>query len=161
MVQSLAVKLARGDNADIKLAVLSEMYGAGTVRYREILDNVRGKRNVVADQSKMPQSVIYIADAAAALITILLKGTKGETYNVAADYALSPVILAEKCSEYIYGGELKVILTGKQASLSPLSPTLGILDNTKLKSLGFSAEYDLKSGITRTLNIMSEKGGEQ
>ncbi len=160
MVQSLAVKLAREYNADIKLAVLSEVYGAGTARWHELLTNVSGKRNVLVDQSEMPQSVIYIADAAAALVTILLKGTKGEAYNVASDYALNSAILAEKCSEYIYGGELKVIFTGKQASLSPLSPTLKILDNTKLKTLGFNAEFDLKSGITRTLSIMSEKGGE-
>lgn len=160
MVQSLAVKLVHDENADIKLAFTAEIYGAGTTRYYEILKNVLGKRNVLVDQSELPQSVIYIADAAAALITILLKGSKGEAYNVASNYALSPAILAEKCSEYIYGGELKVILKGKQASLSPLSPTLRILDNTKLKSLGFVPEFDLKSGITHTLNIMSEKGGE-
>lgn len=160
MVQALAVKLARDCNADVKLAVLPEIYGAGMARWHELLTNVSGKRNVLVDQSEMPQSVIYLADAAAALVTILLKGTKGEAYNIASDYALNSAILAEKCSEYIYGGELKIIFTGKQASLSPLAPTLRILDNTKLKSLGFTPEFDLKSGITRTLNIMSEKGGE-
>ena len=160
IVQSLAVKLARDKSLDIKLAVMSEIYGAGIKKYNEIFKNVYGKRNVVVDQSVKPESVIYLADAAAALFTILLNGAKGEVYNVTSNDVLNPVILAEKCSEYIYGGELKVIYKGQQTALSPMNPNLKILDNTKLKSLGFTPEFDLKSGIIRTLNIMSEKGGE-
>ena len=160
MVQSLAVKLARDKGSDIKLAVLSDVYGAGIKHYCEIFRNVQHNRNVVVDQSEKPETVIYIADAAAALFTVLLSGTKGEVYNIASDDILSPVILAEKCSEHIYGGELKVIYKNKQAKLSPIDPNLRIFDNTKLKSLGFTPEFNLKSGIVRTLNIMSEKGGE-
>ena len=160
MVQSLAVKLAREKNLDIKLAIMSDIYGAGTKRYHEIFKNVQGNRNVVVDQSEKPETVTYIADAAAALFYVLLNGEKGELYNIASDDMLSPVILAEKCSEFIYGGELKVIYKNKQASLSFIDSNLRIFDNTKLKSLGFTPEFDLKSGIVRTLNIMSEKGGE-
>ena len=160
MVQSLAVKLARDKGIDLKLAVMSEIYGAGIRHYHDIFSNVQGNRSVTADSSEKPVTVIYLADAAAALFTVLLKGMNGEVYNIASDDILSPVILADKCSEYIYGGELKIIHKGRQAALSPMSPNLGIYDNTKLKALGFTPEFDLKSGIIRTLNIMSEKGGE-
>ncbi|MBR1731619.1 MAG: NAD-dependent epimerase/dehydratase family protein [Ruminococcus sp.] len=160
MVQSLAEKLARDNGADIKLAVLSEIYGAVTKRYFEIFKNVQDNRNVVADQSEKPESVIYIADAAAAVLTVLLNGKKGEIYNIASDDVLSSVILADKCSEYIYGGELKVIYKNKQTHISPIDANLRIFDNTKLKSIGFAPEFDLRNGIVSTLNIMSEKGGE-
>ena len=160
MVQSLAVKLARDKGSDIKLAIMSEIYGAGIRHYYEVFRNVQGNRSVVVDQSEKPATVIYLADAAAALFTVLLSGTKSEVYNIASDDVLSPVILAEKCSEYIYGGELKVTYKNKPAKLSYIDSNLKIFDNTKLKSLGFTPEYDLKSGIVRTLNIMSEKGGE-
>ncbi|MBQ7505387.1 MAG: NAD(P)-dependent oxidoreductase [Ruminococcus sp.] len=160
MVQSLAVKLASEKGSDIKLAIMSELYGAGTKRYFEVFKNVQGNRNVVVDQSEKPETVTYIADAAAALFYVLLNGEKGGLYNIASDDVLNPVILAEKCSEFIYGGELKVVFKNKQASLSFIDSNLRIFDNTKLKSLGFTPEFDLKSGIVRTLNIMSEKGGE-
>ena len=160
MIQSLAVKLARDKNADIKLALMSEIYGAYAGHYHKIFQNIQSSRGVAVEQSEKPESVIYIADAASALFTVLLKGAKGEVYNISSDDVLNPVILADKCSEYIYGGELKVIHKGKQTPLSPMSPNLRIFDNTKLKALGFTPEYDLKSGVLRTLNIMSEKGGE-
>ncbi|MCR5653591.1 MAG: hypothetical protein K6F88_07290, partial [Ruminococcus sp.] len=134
MVQSLAVKLARDKNLDLKLAIMSQIYGAGTKKYYEILNNVQNSRSVVAEQSEKPETVIYLADAAAALFTVLLNGANGEVYNIASDDVLSPVILAEKCSEYIYGGELKVIHKGRQAALSPMSPNLRIFDNSKLKA---------------------------
>lgn len=159
MVYTSAKKLAKEAGLDIKLAVIAELYSAFEGKYIGLLKNAASRKSVEADRSVLPESAIYVADAAAAVVKVFSAAKSGEAVNIAADYTLSPSVLAELLST-LYGDKAKTVFTGREAVLSPMSPNLYVLDNTRLRRLGYLPDADPATGVTRALNILTEKGGE-
>ncbi|MBQ3399388.1 MAG: NAD-dependent epimerase/dehydratase family protein [Synergistaceae bacterium] len=99
-------------------------------------------------------SYSYVADAVSGLLTVMLRGETGTPCNIAdskSDITLRELagIVAE------YSGK-KVIFElpdeNERRGYSPASKA--IMDASRIKSLGWSPRYDIKTGITRTLDII-------
>jgi len=101
-------------------------------------------------------SYCYIADAVTALLTILLKGTIGEAYNIADPASditlkdLADIIAQYSKKEVVFAIPDAIEVAGYSKA------TKALLDSRKLKNLGWVPKFDIKSGIRRTINIMSE-----
>ena len=93
-------------------------------------------------------------DAVTAIFYILDKGKSGEAYNVSSqlsDIKLSD--LAKKLSE-ISGTKVVFEVPDEFEKQGYSNATNAILDNTKLKKLGWKETYDIDSGLRMTVQIL-------
>ena len=99
-------------------------------------------------------SYIYVADEVAALLTVLLKGETGNAYNVADER--SDIMLKDLAQIIADYAGTKVIFEIPDAveAAGYSKATKARLDSARLKSLGWTARYDIKSGIERTMSAM-------
>ena len=101
-------------------------------------------------------SYTYVSDAVSGLLTVLLKGKKGEAYNIAD--ARSDITLKE-LAEMIAGiaGRKVVFELPDSVEASGYSrATKARLDGSKLQALGWKAQYSIGEGLERTMKILSE-----
>lgn len=101
-------------------------------------------------------SYTYVADAVSGLLTILLKGENGEAYNIAdekSDIMLKDLaaILAE-----LAGKEVVFELPDDVEKAGYSTATKARLDGSKLKDLGWTAKYDIRSGMERNIKILKD-----
>ena len=156
---AMAKRLCADRGLNIKFPILSEVYSAIGGRFINIFRNAVNRKSAVIERGELPRGVIYVTDAAAAIIKILLNGKSGELYNVASGCSFTPESLCELLGK-LYGDDTKFTYKGKEAALSPMAANLPLLNCDKLKALGFAAKVDARSGTAAALNILSEKGGE-
>ncbi|WP_302489655.1 NAD(P)-dependent oxidoreductase [uncultured Mitsuokella sp.] len=104
-------------------------------------------------------SYTYVADAVSALLTILLNGVTGEAYNIAnikSDIRLKDLatIIASKVGK-------KVIfqLPDKTEASGYSTANKARLSSTKITALGWKAQYDIETGIQRTITILQDLQG--
>ncbi|MBD5483315.1 MAG: NAD-dependent epimerase/dehydratase family protein [Lachnospiraceae bacterium] len=112
---------------------------------------------VLKSEGLQKRSYCYVADAAAALFTILFRGAPGEAYNVSNEKSVVTIRgLAEILGSYAGSG-----VKYEQQTESERRGNSGImhavLDNQKLLELGVRMEYDMEAGLKQTLEIMKEK----
>ncbi len=99
-------------------------------------------------------SYLYIADTVAGLLTVLLKGETGEAYNIAderSDITLRDLagIIAD-----IAGTEVVFEIPDAVESAGYSKATKARLDSRKLQTLGWTARYDIREGLERTIEIL-------
>ncbi len=100
-------------------------------------------------------SYSYVADAVSGLLTVIVNGKNGTAYNIAdseSDITLKNLagIIAE------YAGKNVVFELPDEHEKRGYSPAeKAVMNPSRLKSLGWSARYDIKTGIKRTLDILS------
>ena len=101
-------------------------------------------------------SYTYVADAVSGLLYVLMKGTNGEAYNISdekSDIMLKDLaaIIAE-----ISGKKVVFELPDAVEAAGYSKATKARLDSRKLKELGWYAQYDIKSGLERTISILKD-----
>ena len=100
-------------------------------------------------------SYTYVADAVSGLFHVLLKGEKGEAYNIADESGnITLKDLAETISEWS-GTKVVFELPDDVEKSGYSTATKALLDGTKIKRLGWKPRYDIRSGIRRNLDILS------
>lgn len=100
----------------------------------------------------------YLADATAAFITLLLKGTPGEAYNVSnTDEFMSIRTFAEIVAGLRDDAKCKVVCRERPKDDNYLENHINrgnLLINDKLRELGWSAKYTTREGMMRTLTYL-------
>ena len=154
--ETLVASYVKQYGADALVARCCHVYGEGITKDNSRADAqflrnaVSGSDIVMKSAGAQVRSFMYADDCADALITLLEKGEKGEAYNVAgrtvasiADYARTLAQLAG----------VKVVFEDPDAveKAGYTAVTRAVLDPSKLESLGFSAKYDLRSGLAETI----------
>ena len=113
-----------------------------------------GEDIVLKSEGTQYYSYLYVADTVSGLLTVMLKGQCGEAYNIADD---NSNIRLKDLAEIIAGyTEKKVVyeLPSEAERIGYSTATKALLDSRKIKELGWKAEYDIKQGIIRTIDIM-------
>ena len=102
------------------------------------------------------RSYVYVFDTAAALLTILLKGVCGETYNVAA--SSGNILLKDFAAQIakVANVEVKFELPTQQEALGYSTVSNSTLDGSKLMKLGWGEKFSLQQGIAHTYKIKKE-----
>ncbi|MBQ7733099.1 MAG: NAD-dependent epimerase/dehydratase family protein [Synergistaceae bacterium] len=119
-----------------------------------IKKGVAGENIVLKSAGNQFYSYSYAADAVSGLLTVLTQGTDGLAYNVAdenSDITLKD--LAELIAQYS-GTRVVFELPDEKEARGYTMAVKARLDSSRLKSLGWRAHYDIKSGIKRTLDIL-------
>lgn len=102
-------------------------------------------------------SYTYTADAVSGLLFVLLKGENGEAYNIADE--ASDIRLKDLAALIASWAGRKVVfdLPGETEAAGFSKATKARLDGSKVKSLGWEMNYDIKSGIDRTMKMLGGK----
>ena len=119
---------------------------------------VAGEDIVLKSEGKQLYSYSYVADAVSALLYCLLYGQNGHAYNVAdekSDKTLKE--LAAIIADYA-GKQVVFELPDAKEAAGYSTATKAVLDAAKLKALGWRAQYDMKTGLERTIRILRELG---
>ena len=111
------------------------------------------------------RSFCYVADTAAALLTVLLLGEDMLPYNVAdkaSDVTIRELatVVAEALPERGLALRFEHPADEAEPKERPDAPTPEILDNVRRLSLGWSAQVDLPEGVRRTIAIMEDALGK-
>jgi nucleoside-diphosphate-sugar epimerase len=121
-----------------------------------IKKGIAGEDIVLKSAGTQFYSYTYMADAISGLLTVMLKGEKGEAYNIADES--SDIMLKDLAKIVAETSGKKVVfeIPDEVESAGYSTATKARLDGHKLKSLGWNAKYDIRSGIERTIKILKE-----
>lgn len=101
-------------------------------------------------------SYSYVADVVSGILAVMFYGDCGEAYNIAdekSDIALKD--LAKLIADYV-GKKVVFVPPSATERTGYSNATKAVLDSSKLQGIGWKAKYDLKSGIERTISILSK-----
>lgn len=165
--ESLCQAYITQKNLDIVIPRLTRTYGptmlmSDTKALSQFIKNgVENKDIVLKSDGTQKYSYIYVADAVSALITIMLLGKCGEAYNISDEKSdINLKDLAKLIADFV---GMKVIFEKpdsiEKAGYSKV--TKALLDNSKLKELGWNAQFDIEKGIKNTINILNEGNFEK
>lgn len=141
---------------------LSRTYGPTMLRTDSkalsqfLLMGAAGEDIILKSEGKQYFSYTYVADAVSAILSVMLRGKTGEAYNVAdpsSDIKLWNLacIVAEEAGVNV---RFDMADNVERKGFSPA--VTAILDPSKIHSLGWSAQFDLRTGINHTLRLMRE-----
>ena len=148
--------------AKVKIVRLSRVFGptmlmsdskASSQFIRKALD---GEDIVLKSKGEQLFSYTYMADAVGAMLHVLIHGEPATAYNVASETCnVKLKDFARYCAEWA-GREVVFELPSETEQKGFSIAMRAILDNTKLKGLGWQSGYAMKDAVCRTLSILSE-----
>ena len=164
--ETLAASYCREFGMNVKLARPAYIYGAATldddrVWAQFIANVVRGQDILLKSSGAANRSFCYVTDTASALLCILLKGENAVPYNISNP--MSDVTIrgfAKAACEAFPERRIRLCFANPEdekepAELrTPLRQVPEILDNSRLKALGWEPKVSLKEGIRRAVGVL-------
>ncbi len=145
--------------ATVKIARLSRVFGPtmllsdSKASSQFILKALSGENIVLKSRGEQLFSYTYVADAVSGLLYVLLKGENGTPYNISNESCnVRLKDFAQICSEWCHK-EVVFELPSATEQQGFSVAIRAILDNTRLKTLGWQPYYSIKEAIRRTLEI--------
>lgn len=160
--EALCQAYIRQKNMDIVIPRLTRSYGPTMLMTDSkaisqfILKSIANENIVLKSAGNQFYSYTYVVDAVSGLLTVLLKGEKGEAYNIADDASdirlkdLAKILADLAKSKVVFEVPDEVEKSGYSMA------TKARLDGSKLKQLGWNARYDIKSGLKQTIDILKQ-----
>jgi len=162
VAESLCQAYIKEKNIDIVMARCSRVYGAtmgddDSKAIAQFIKNSINKENIILKSKGDQQySYCYVADICSALLLLLIKGKNGDAYNISGnDYPLSLFEIAKILCDYS-GKEIDFNIPSAIEAEGFSKTTKAILDTSKLCELGWKPQYSLKTGLIRTIKILSD-----
>lgn len=112
-----------------------------------------GEDIVMKSHGSQIRSYCYVADAVAALITLLLRGEAGQAYNVANPNSTASIRQYAQTLAELSGVALRFELPPEAEQRGYSTVTRAVQEPAKLMQLGWMPCYDLREGLRHTLEI--------
>lgn len=112
--------------------------------------SLNGEDIILKSKGNQKYSYIYIADAVSGILNVLINGISGEAYNVSADY--DGMTLGDY-AEFIASLGGKKVIYEIENNPNASQAMNALLDNEKVKKIGFKPMYSVCEGIKRTFDI--------
>lgn len=122
-----------------------------------IRNGLNGEKIVLKSKGEQRRTYCYVIDAVTGLLCVLAKGTIGEAYNVANENAVVSIAEVASTVAEIAGTSVIMQLPDDFEKKGYSTPQNCILDNGKLKQLGWNGNYDIQKGISETLTIYTSR----
>lgn len=120
-----------------------------------IRNGLKGENIVLKSKGDQRRTYCYVLDAVTGLIYIMARGVNGESYNVSNENAMVSISEVAQAVAEIAGTEVVFDLPDEVEKKGFSVPQNCILDNSKLKALGWEGEYGIKDGLSECLNILN------
>ena len=148
--------------AKIKIARLSRVFGptmlmSDTKASSQFIQKAIACEDIVLKSKGMQYfSYTYVADAVAAMLYVLIHGKNGNSYNISCEECdIRLKDFAKECARFV-GKDVIFDLPNENEQKGYSIATKAILDNSKLKEIGFNPVYDYKDAIQRTISVLSD-----
>ena len=167
--ETLAASYCREYGMNVKLARPAYIYGAATldddrVWAQFIANVVRGQDILLKSNGAANRSFCYVTDTATGLLTVLLKGENALPYNISCELSDTTIRgFAKTACEAFPERNIKLRFANPgdeqepENAPSPLRQVPEILDNKRLKSLGWQPKVSLSEGIKRAVAVLEEQ----
>ena len=145
---------------DCVIARLASIYGPTMQKddskaHAQFLRNALEGRDIVLKSKGTPKrTYCYVMDAVSGLLTILFQGKAGEAYNVANEQSVATIAQVAGTIAELAGTKVVFDLPDEVESKGFSRPQNCVLNPEKLKALGWTGKYDLRSGMKETLDIL-------
>lgn len=164
--ETLCVCYALEYNLDVTIARLCHTYGPNATKEdnraaTQFLRNAIENEDIILNsEGRQIRSYSYAPDCISAILTVLINGKSRQAYNVAPDDAVSIKEFAELCAHSIDRNIcFKTPDNVEQKEHSPISSQ--VLDNTKLRNLGWKSMFSVEKGIRHTIEIGKKIGRKE
>ena len=156
MSEVIAMAYMTQYNRDVVIARFSTVYGntryvPDTAFFEFIKRSVEGENIILNGSGFSRRDNIYIDDAVKALLLLAKRGKSGEVYNISSGAELGNFVAVDEIANTIaqiantkYGRVGDAIKGGRRKGGI-------ILDNSKLKALGWNVETSFEDGVARTI----------
>ena len=120
-----------------------------------IIKALNGENIVLKSNGEQLFSYTYVADAVAAMLYALIYGEVGAAYNISNESCnVHLKDFAQACADAVK--KQVVFCLPSEVERKGYSVAMNaVLDNSRLKELGFRPSYDFKNAIERTISILS------
>ena len=116
---------------------------------------IKGENIVLKSSGIQMRSYNYVADCVSALLSVLVQGNSGESYNLANPE--SRLTIAELAQKIAIAGNSRVVFEIPDSvdieNQSPISKQ--VLSSSKVERLGWKPAFSVEEGISLTLRILS------
>ena len=121
-----------------------------------IRKGIAGEDIILKSEGTQYYSYTYVSDAVSGLLTVLLCGENGEAYNIADE--ASDIMLKDLAAIIAETAGKKVVFELPDAveAAGYSKATKARLDGSKLKAIGWQPRYDMKGGLSRTIEILKD-----
>ncbi|MDE5780040.1 MAG: NAD-dependent epimerase/dehydratase family protein [Lachnospiraceae bacterium] len=149
-------------NLDTVIVRPCHTYGANVTKQDNranaqfITNAVRGEDIVLKSAGLQYRSYCYIADCASAIMTVLLQGEKWEAYNIANENSRATIADFAKKAASMTGKNVVFDIPDEPDKKQQTFIDRQVLDNNKLKQLGWNGRYNLEDGISHTIDILAD-----
>lgn len=131
--------------------------GDGRIHSDLIMNVVKKQNLIIKGNYNVERSFCYITDIVLGILTIILKGKDGESYNIAnPNETLKVMKLAERIAKI----SNKKIIIKRQDNYSRNNFKYPKISISKIKKLGWMPSVNINSGLKRTINFFIKKNNK-
>jgi len=120
-----------------------------------IRNGLSGEDIVLKSKGEQRRAYCYVIDAVTGLLCVLANGTVGEAYNISNENSVVSIAEVAQIVAQISGTKVVMQLPDDLEKKGYSVPQNCILTNTKVRNLGWIAHYDIYSGISETISVLS------
>ena len=162
MCENLCASYMEEYGVPVNVVRLTQTFGPGVLYYdgrifAEFARCVIEKRDIVLHtKGETKRSYLYTQDAVNAILTVLLKGKRGQAYNAANEETYCSILeMAEMVANNCAKEKIQVKVQEEDISRLGYAPTLKMnLDTSKLQALGWKPEVGLEEAYRRLIMSM-------
>lgn len=122
-----------------------------------IMNALKGENIVLKSKGESKRTYCYVIDVASALFCILCAGQNGDIYNISNEKSVASIAEVAKTCAKIAGTKVVFDLPDEVEAKGFSQPNNCILNNSKLRDLGWEGKYSLKDGLVETLECLRGK----
>ena len=118
---------------------------------------INGDNIVLKSKGNQRRTYCYVIDAVTGILHALEKGLPGESYNISYEKSIASISEVAQTIAKISGTHVIYGNPDAIESKGYSKPQNCILDNTKLRLIGWNGHYSLEEGIKETFSIMKDQ----
>ncbi len=117
---------------------------------------LRDEDIILKSKGDQRRTYCYVLDAVTGLLAVLSKGERGEAYNISYENSVASIAEVAQTIASIVGTRVVFNLPDEVEARGFSKPQNCILNNEKLRSLGWEGSYTLREGLIETIDILSQ-----
>ena len=121
-----------------------------------IRNALNGQDIVLKSEGLQRRTYCYVMDAADALFKVLFEGVSKEAYNISNEESVATIAQVAQTAAKISGRKVTFELPDEVEKRGFSAPQNCVLNNEKLRALGWKGKYTLEEGLSQTIAIMKE-----
>lgn len=149
-------------NSDVVIARPGHIYGPTAsksdirVSSQFMYDAAAGKDLILKSKGEQLRSYTYCLDCATAILTILLKGNRGEAYNISNPNSIISIAQMAQYFADFANVKLRFELPAEEEKKAFNPMNNSSLDSKKLESLGWQPVFSKEDGFKYSIEIIKE-----